>query len=109
MKIFSLLKIDDENSLKVYPLLEWRLDRRAVSPYQSGGTTAPIDGVSAILTETQIFCVRIVNIIFFTSFYTSRIRFPTDAQLFSSLNERQGLISSEGVAHTKQPSLLLSI
>jgi hypothetical protein len=55
MKIFSLLKIDDEYSLKVYPLVKWRLDPRAVSPYQSGATSAPIDGVSAILTETQIF------------------------------------------------------
>jgi hypothetical protein len=28
---------------------------RDVSPNQSGGTTAPIDGVSAILKKTQIF------------------------------------------------------
>jgi hypothetical protein len=55
MEFFSILRIDDEYSLKYYPLVEWRLDPRAVSPNQPGGTTAPIDGVSAILTKTQIF------------------------------------------------------
>jgi hypothetical protein len=49
MKIFSILKIDDEYSVKHYPFDELRLDPPAVSSNQSGGTTAPIDGVSAIL------------------------------------------------------------
>jgi hypothetical protein len=49
MNIFSTLKIDDEYSVKHYPLDMLRLDPRAVAPNQSGVTTAPIDGVSAIL------------------------------------------------------------
>jgi hypothetical protein len=49
MEIFSILKIDDEYSVKHYPLDELRLDPRTEAPNQSGGTTAPIDGVSAIL------------------------------------------------------------
>jgi hypothetical protein len=109
MRIFSILKIDDAYSLKHYPLDRLRLDPRAISMNQSGITTTPLDGVSVLLVQCLIFKDCILNIIFFTSFYTSRIRFPTDAQLFSSLNKRQGLISSEGAAHTKQPSLLLSI
>jgi hypothetical protein len=55
MNIFSILKIDDEYSLMQHPLKGLRLDPRAVSPNQSGVTTAPIDGVSAILIKTQIF------------------------------------------------------
>jgi hypothetical protein len=49
MNIFSILKIDDEYSLKQYPLDGLRLDPRAVSPNQSGVTTTPLDGVSVIL------------------------------------------------------------
>jgi hypothetical protein len=49
MKIFSILKIDDEYSVIQYPLGGLRLDPRAVSPNQSGDTTAPLDGVSVIL------------------------------------------------------------
>jgi hypothetical protein len=55
MKIFSILKIDDEYSVKYYPLGGLRLDPRAVSPNQSGVTTTPLDGVSVILIELQIF------------------------------------------------------
>jgi hypothetical protein len=51
MKILSILKIDDEYSLKHYPSDRSRLDPLAVSPNQSGVTTARIDGVSAILTR----------------------------------------------------------
>jgi hypothetical protein len=51
MNIFCILKIDDEYSLNYYPLDGSRLNTRAVSPNQSGVTTAPIDGVSAILTR----------------------------------------------------------
>jgi hypothetical protein len=49
MKIFSILKIDDEYSLKHYPLGKLRLDPRAVSPNQSGVTTTPLDGVTVVL------------------------------------------------------------
>jgi hypothetical protein len=49
MNIFCILKIDDEYSLKHYPLGGWRLDPRAVSPNQSGATTTSLDGVSVIL------------------------------------------------------------
>jgi hypothetical protein len=49
MKIFSILKIDDEYSLKHYPLVGLRLDARAISPNQSGVATTPPDGVSVVL------------------------------------------------------------
>jgi hypothetical protein len=55
MNIFSILKVDDEYILVQYPSNELRLDPRAVSPNQSGVSTAPIDGVSVILTETKTF------------------------------------------------------
>jgi hypothetical protein len=55
MKIFSILKIDDEYSLMQYPLHGWRLNPRTVSPNQSGVTTAPIDGVSVLLIRGEIF------------------------------------------------------
>jgi hypothetical protein len=55
MKIFSILKEDDEYSLKQYPLVEWRLDARAITTNQSGVTTAPLDGVSVLLARYQIF------------------------------------------------------
>jgi hypothetical protein len=46
MKIFSILKIDDEYSLKHYPLVGLRLDPRAVSLNQSGVTTTPTDEIT---------------------------------------------------------------
>jgi hypothetical protein len=55
MTIFSILKIDDEYSPNYYLLDGLRLDPRAFSPNQSGVTTAPIDGVSAILIRGKIF------------------------------------------------------
>jgi hypothetical protein len=55
MKIFSILKIDDEYSVIHYPLDRLRLHPRAVSTNQSGDTTTPLDGVSVILIEVQIF------------------------------------------------------
>jgi hypothetical protein len=51
MKIFSILKVDDEYTIRKYPLDGLRLDPRAVSPNQSEVTTAPLDGVSVILTR----------------------------------------------------------
>jgi hypothetical protein len=53
MKIFSILKVNDEYTLKHYPSVEKRLDPSADSPNRSGVTTAPIDGVSVVLIETQ--------------------------------------------------------
>jgi hypothetical protein len=55
MKIFSMLKEDDEYSLKQYPLIESRLDPRATTTNQSGVTNAPLDGVSVLLARYQIF------------------------------------------------------
>jgi hypothetical protein len=55
MKIFSILKVDDEYSLKLYPLDGLRLDPLSVPTNQSGLTTTPPDGVSVFLTKTQIF------------------------------------------------------
>jgi hypothetical protein len=55
MKIFSILKIDDEYSLKHCPSGGLRLDPPAVSPNQSGDTTFPIDGVSVLLITHKIF------------------------------------------------------
>jgi hypothetical protein len=49
MNIFSILKVDDEYTLKQYALVGLRLDPLSVSPNRSGGTTTPPDGVSAIL------------------------------------------------------------
>jgi hypothetical protein len=61
MKIFSILKVDDEYSLKQYPLVGLRLDSLSVSPKQSGASTTPTDGVSVILIATQIFLDSILN------------------------------------------------
>jgi hypothetical protein len=49
MKIFRILKEDDEYSLKQYPMDQQRLDPRAVSLKQSGATTTPLDGVSVLM------------------------------------------------------------
>jgi hypothetical protein len=53
MSNFSILKLDDECSLRQYPSVGLRLDPSAVSPYRSGVTTVPMDGVSVVLIETQ--------------------------------------------------------
>jgi hypothetical protein len=55
MNIFTILKVDDEYTLKQYPLVGSRLDPLYVSPSWSGVTTTPLDGVSILLIETQIF------------------------------------------------------
>jgi hypothetical protein len=49
MKIFSILKIDDEYSVIHYPLGGLRVNPRAGSPNQSGVTTTPLIGVSILL------------------------------------------------------------
>jgi hypothetical protein len=55
MKIFSILKVDDEYSLTQNPLDGLRLDPLSVSPIQSGVTTTPLDGVSVLLIRGEIF------------------------------------------------------
>jgi hypothetical protein len=49
MNIFSILKVDDEYSLKHNPLDGLRLDPLSVPPNHSGVTTTPMDGVSVLL------------------------------------------------------------
>jgi hypothetical protein len=46
MANFSILKVDDEYTLKQYPTVGLRLDPLSVLPHQSGVTTSPLDGVS---------------------------------------------------------------
>jgi hypothetical protein len=55
MRNFSLLKVDDEYSLNKRPSGEKRLNLLVVAPDRSGVTTTPLDGVSVLLTKTQIF------------------------------------------------------
>jgi hypothetical protein len=55
MKIFNILKVDDEYSLKQYPLDGLRLDPLSVSPNQCGVTTTPLDGVSVLVVPYLIF------------------------------------------------------
>jgi hypothetical protein len=55
MKIFNILKVDDEYSLRQYPLVGLRLDPLSVSPNRSGITTTPLDGVSVLLIPYLIF------------------------------------------------------
>jgi hypothetical protein len=55
MKIFSILKVDDEYTLKQFPSLEQRVDPSADSLNRSGVTTTSLDGVSVLLIEIQIF------------------------------------------------------
>jgi hypothetical protein len=54
MTVFSILKVDDEYTLKHYPSVEWRFDPLAVSTKQSGSTTVPIDGVSVVHKQHAI-------------------------------------------------------
>jgi hypothetical protein len=49
MTIFSIVKVDDEYTLKQYPSVRQRLDPLAVTKNRSGVTTTPLDGVSVIL------------------------------------------------------------
>jgi hypothetical protein len=55
MNNFSILKIDDEYSLKHYPLVGLRLDPRAIPPKKSGASTCPLDRVTFILIRGKIF------------------------------------------------------
>jgi hypothetical protein len=118
MNIFSILKVDDGYSLNQYPLDNLRLDPLSVSPNRSGATTTPLYGVSVILIQIQIFLGSILNNLragktlhLFASFYTCRIRFPTDTANFQTVLFRFLIniapVRSGGAAHTKQPSLLL--
>jgi hypothetical protein len=55
MRIFSILKLDDEYSLNKRPSGEKRLDPLAVAPDRSGVTTTPLDGVSVLPIQYIIF------------------------------------------------------
>jgi hypothetical protein len=57
VKIFGILKIDDERSVMHYPSDRLKLDPLAVSPNQSGVATTPLDGVSVLLIQYVIFLV----------------------------------------------------
>jgi hypothetical protein len=54
MKIFSILKVDDEYSLKHYPSDRLRLDPTAVPVKKSGAPTCPLDRVTFVLTGGKI-------------------------------------------------------
>jgi hypothetical protein len=55
MNIFSILKKDDENILKHYPLVGLRLDPWAIPLKKSGAPTCPLDRVTFILIRGKIF------------------------------------------------------
>jgi hypothetical protein len=55
MKIFSILKVDDDYSLKERPSGEYRLDPLAVPLKKSGTPTCPLDKVTLILIQYVIF------------------------------------------------------
>jgi hypothetical protein len=55
MRNFSILNVDDDYSLKQHASVGLRLDPLSVSPNRSGVTTTPLDGVTVLLTKTQIF------------------------------------------------------
>jgi hypothetical protein len=55
MKICSILKVDDEYSIKRYPLDELRLYPLSISPNQYGVTTTPLDKVSVLVVPYLIF------------------------------------------------------
>jgi hypothetical protein len=109
MNIFSILKVDDEDILKQYPSDELRIDPRVVSPNQSGVTTAPIDGVSVILTETQYFKYTYLIISARVTFCTSstcRIRLPTDTQTVSFRFLIIAPVCNGGAPHKNHPGVL---
>jgi hypothetical protein len=55
MRIFSILKEDDEYSLKQYPLVGLRLDPLSISLKKSGAPTCPLDRVTFVLIRYLIF------------------------------------------------------
>jgi hypothetical protein len=55
MNIFCILNVDDECSLKEYPLDGLRLDPLSVSMNQSGVATTPLDMVSVLVVPYLIF------------------------------------------------------
>jgi hypothetical protein len=80
MKIFSILKVHDEYSLKHYPLDRLRLNPTAVPVKKSGTPTYPLDRVTFVLTRGEYFklvyliiSTRVQLCTSFASFYTSRI------------------------------------
>jgi hypothetical protein len=55
MRIFSILKVDDENTLKQYTSVGLRLDPLSALTHRSGDTTTPLDGVSVLVVPYLIF------------------------------------------------------
>jgi hypothetical protein len=55
MEFFTVLKEEERCFYINYPLVEWRLVPRAVSPNQSGVTTSPLDGVTLIPIQYKYF------------------------------------------------------
>jgi hypothetical protein len=55
MKFFSILKVDDEQSVKHYPFSKLRLDPLAIPPKKSGPPTCPLDKATLILIQYVIF------------------------------------------------------
>jgi hypothetical protein len=55
MKIFCILKEDDEYSLKQHPSYGLRLDPLSMSLKKSGATTYPLDKVMFVLIQYIIF------------------------------------------------------
>jgi hypothetical protein len=55
MKIFGILKINDEYSVMHYPSDRLKLDPLAVLPNQSSEATTPLDGVSVVLAQYILF------------------------------------------------------
>jgi hypothetical protein len=51
MKIFSILKVDDDYSVKHYPSDKLRLDPSAIPLKKSGTPTCPLDKVTLILIQ----------------------------------------------------------
>ena len=61
MNIFSILKLDDEYSLKENPSVGMRLDPLSVSSNQSGVTTTPLDGISVILIQYRTKYIKYID------------------------------------------------
>jgi hypothetical protein len=57
MKIFSILKKDEEYSEIHCPLAKWSLEPMGGPPKQSGVPTSPLDGVILSYTALNIFII----------------------------------------------------
>jgi hypothetical protein len=114
MTIFSILKVDDEYSLKQYPWSDRGLIHRL---FQRSSPVLPL----LHRMEYQYFLLRhryfksqyliisaqVQLCTSFASFNTSRSRFPTETQLKWAIMKIVGASTSGGASDTKQLSLLL--